>query len=251
MNKKINSIVAITIIFSLIVVGCAAPNNDNNVVDNDTDVTNGDVGSLKKENNKLKDENEQLKSEIESIKNQNKELQEKISSTGPNPNSSLLQTSLEVMELVKNNNMLDLSNYVHPTKGLRFTPYFHIDTQNDQVFTPQQVASLNQDTTVYNWGAFDGSGDPIDFKFNDYYDRFVYDEDYIVPHIIGNNTAIGVGNITDNIAIEYPNGEFVEFHFTGFDSQYDGMDWRSLRLVFEQNAGAWYLVGIVHGEWTI
>jgi hypothetical protein len=29
------------------------------------------------------------------------------------------------------------------------------------------------------------------------------------------------------------------------------MDWRSLGLVLEEQKGAWYLVGIVHGEWAI
>jgi hypothetical protein len=29
------------------------------------------------------------------------------------------------------------------------------------------------------------------------------------------------------------------------------MDWQSLRLVFEETAGNWYLVGIVHDQWTI
>jgi hypothetical protein len=29
------------------------------------------------------------------------------------------------------------------------------------------------------------------------------------------------------------------------------MDWESLRLVFVQEDGAWWLVGIVHDEWTI
>jgi hypothetical protein len=29
------------------------------------------------------------------------------------------------------------------------------------------------------------------------------------------------------------------------------MDWRSLRLFLEQKDGTWYLVGIVHGQWTI
>jgi hypothetical protein len=29
------------------------------------------------------------------------------------------------------------------------------------------------------------------------------------------------------------------------------MDWRSLRMVFMQQDGIWYLVALVHGEWTI
>jgi (p)ppGpp synthase/HD superfamily hydrolase len=29
------------------------------------------------------------------------------------------------------------------------------------------------------------------------------------------------------------------------------MDWRSLRLVFEKKNDIWYLVGIIHDQWTI
>ena len=42
----------------------------------------------------------------------------------------------------------------------------------------------------------------------------------------------------------------MEYHFKGMDAQQGGMDWRSLRLVLEAHNGAWYLVGIVHDEWT-
>jgi UDP-N-acetyl-2-amino-2-deoxyglucuronate dehydrogenase len=31
----------------------------------------------------------------------------------------------------------------------------------------------------------------------------------------------------------------------------EGMDWRSLRLVFEKKNDIWYLVGIIHDQWTI
>jgi (p)ppGpp synthase/HD superfamily hydrolase len=29
------------------------------------------------------------------------------------------------------------------------------------------------------------------------------------------------------------------------------MDWRSLRLVFEKKDDIWYIVGIIHDQWTI
>jgi hypothetical protein len=29
------------------------------------------------------------------------------------------------------------------------------------------------------------------------------------------------------------------------------MDWESLRLVFQEEGGVWYLVGVIHDEWTI
>jgi (p)ppGpp synthase/HD superfamily hydrolase len=43
----------------------------------------------------------------------------------------------------------------------------------------------------------------------------------------------------------------VEYHFSGFDPKYEGMDWRSLRLVFEEKDNIWHLVGIIHDQWTI
>ena len=41
----------------------------------------------------------------------------------------------------------------------------------------------------------------------------------------------------------------MEYYFSGFDPQYGGMDWRSLRLVFAPHGEGWALVGIVHDEW--
>lgn len=40
----------------------------------------------------------------------------------------------------------------------------------------------------------------------------------------------------------------------GSDSSTDsapGYDWCSLKLVFECYQGDWYLVGLVHSEWTV
>jgi hypothetical protein len=43
----------------------------------------------------------------------------------------------------------------------------------------------------------------------------------------------------------------IEYYFPGFDPQYGGLDWRSIRLVFVQHGMDWYLTAIIHGEWTI
>ena len=34
------------------------------------------------------------------------------------------------------------------------------------------------------------------------------------------------------------------------DEALEGFDWCSLKLVFEPWENDWYLVGLVHGEWT-
>ena len=43
----------------------------------------------------------------------------------------------------------------------------------------------------------------------------------------------------------------VDFSFPSADPVNDGMDWSSLKLVFQPAETRWYLVGVVHGEWTI
>ena len=109
----------------------------------------------------------------------------------------------------------------------------------------------SKDTKVYNWGLYDGSGEPIELSFMDYYETFVYDVDFLNPEVIGINTLIGMGNTYVNISEVYPNAEFVELHFNGIDPQYEGIDWRSLYLIFEKVDSTWKLIAITHGQWTI
>jgi hypothetical protein len=154
---------------------------------------------------------------------------------------------------LKDGDMVALSSLIHPDKGVRFSPYATVRTGagGDLVFTATEVRGLMADSTVYHWGAYDGSGLPIDLTFRQYYDEFVYDVGFARPDVVGFGETVGQGNSIDNIASAYPDGILVEYHFEGFDPQYAGMDWRSLRLVFEEQGGSWYLVGIVHDQWTI
>lgn len=159
--------------------------------------------------------------------------------------------SREVLTALKNEDMVKLSQAVHPDRGVRFSPYGHVDTKNDLIFTADQIKNIASDTKVYTWGSYDGSGEPIQLTFKDYYSKFVYDEDFLAAKEIGYNKILGKGNTLINSSDVYPKSIIVEYHFPGFDPQYEGMDWRSLRLVFEKMGSAWYLVGIIHDQWTI
>ncbi|MCQ5364916.1 hypothetical protein NOW01_07875 [Anoxybacillus salavatliensis] len=224
----------VVISFLLLLAGCANGQDPSNVkqLEQTIEKQQSAIEQLQEKNKQLQKENEQLKTEEKQI------------------SSSLLSVALDVVTALKNKDMNTLSSYVHSTAGVRFSPYGHVDVQNDLQFSASQLPSLWASTQVYQWGVYDGSGDPIQFTFQDYFDRFVYDVDFANPHMIGNNVVVGTGNMINNIQQAYPNGSFIEFHFTGFDPQYSGMDWRSLRLVFEQESGQWKLVGIIHDEWT-
>lgn len=197
----------------------------------------------------INDLREKLKTGEEEILRLQEALQAYESSSDEFVN--IVDFAIDLLADIQAGDMQAVSEAVHPEKGLRFTPYFYIDTTEDLVFTAAQVSELIEDEEVYHWGSYDGSGDAIDLTFADYYSNFVYNQDFINADIIGNNQAIGSGNSLDNIAEAYPEAAFVEFHFTGFDEAFEGMDWESLRLVFEENQAQWYLVGIVHGQWTI
>jgi hypothetical protein len=156
-----------------------------------------------------------------------------------------------VIEALKNKDMLMLSEKVDPNQGLLFSPYAYVDVASDLVFTAAEVQNLFSDSNVYTWGHYDGKGDPIELTFSDYYDRFVYDQDYENADKISNNERLGKSNTIGNLSEVYPHSTTIEYHFEGFNPDYAGMDWKSLRLVFQQTAGTWYLVAIVHDEWTI
>ncbi|MGI6358554.1 MAG: hypothetical protein ACOX2K_07690 [Bacillota bacterium] len=179
------------------------------------------------------------------------ELEEQLAGWERLSDQQPLPSALKVIRLLRDKDFAGVADWVHPDKGLRFTPYAFIEVEKDRRFSAEEVAGLMGDETVYEWGFYDGSGEPIELTFADYYQRFVYDQDFVNAQVIGNNYSVSYGNTIDNIGEAYPDGKYIEFYFPGLHPEYGGADWRSLRTVFEQENDTWYLVGIVHSEWTI
>ena len=153
----------------------------------------------------------------------------------------------QVVLAFKERKLIAMAVMVHPD-GLRFSPYAFV-TPEDKVFRVVELPDLLEDPQIYQWGAFAGSGEPIEMTFAEYYDEFVYDVDFATAPQVSINERMGTGTI-DNTAEFYPGSIVVEYHFPGFDEQYQGMDWRSLRLVFVDYMGRWVLAGVIHDEWT-
>lgn len=159
----------------------------------------------------------------------------------------------EVINALKEKNMTKLASLVHPQKGVQFSPYSYIHTATDIQVQGSNLATLWASPSLTHWGTFDGSGDPIDLTFPNYWAKFVYNANFAAAPQISYNTIIGKGNMTNNVFSIYPASSYitVEYHFPGFDPQYQGMDWTSLRLVFEYAGTGWYLVAIVHDQHTM
>lgn len=169
----------------------------------------------------------------------------------PEDNFPLLRSAYAVCLCLQQQNWSALAAYVHPDRGVTFTPYSTVDPDSDLSFTAEQIRSLAQDQNVYTWGFEDGRGDPIHMTFPQYLERYVFDRNYTQVPEIGVDRVMTGGNALENLAEAYDGCRFVDFSFPTSDPVNDGLDWSSLKLVFQPEAEQWYLVGIVHGEWTI
>ncbi|ULO07700.1 hypothetical protein H1230_02150 [Paenibacillus sp. 19GGS1-52] len=163
-----------------------------------------------------------------------------------------LEAATTVMRAIKDGNMKTLAAWAHPQKGVRFSPYAYVDTLTDLVFTREELEGLMADSTKRVWRTFAGSGDLIEMTFAQYYKQFVYDADFFQDAKIALNKGLGQGTTINNLNEVYPEDsyDFVEYHIDGIDPLNEGMDWRSLRLVFEKIGEDHALVGIIHDQWT-
>lgn len=160
------------------------------------------------------------------------------------------ETSNKLIYAISTKDSEAISEFVHPIKGVRFTPYTYVSSENDIVFNQEEVKNFFNDQNVYTWGCYDGKGDDISLISSQYYDKFIYTADFINAEDIGYNEVLSGGNMTENQFEVYKNAIVVEYYFSGFNPDYAGIDWQSLRLVFEQYEGGWKLVGIIHNQWT-
>ena len=242
MKNKYGITVGLILILSLILSACTSlPTDSSNENNSNVEALNEKIEGLTEENKQLKSKNQELEAELENVSNQPE----------PATSVSLWDVGQDVMELIKDKNMVELSNYVHPTKGLRFTPYVFTNLTFDQVFTPAEVSDLPNDTEEYDWGYYYGT--PTETKimlnFNDYYDEFIYDEDFLNTNIVGVNAVVSYGDIIDNIANEYPDAEYLEYYIVTSQDN-NNIYWRSLKLVFEKVSEEYKLVAIIHGQWS-
>ncbi len=161
------------------------------------------------------------------------------------------EISAKVIAAIRDKDADVISASIHPEKGVRFTPYTYVSEDDDIVYTKEKIKDFFKDQEVYLWGYYDGTGDEIKLTPGRYYEKFIYTEDFAAAEQIGYNEVLSSGNMLENQFEVYENPIVVEYYFSGFDPKYEGMDWQSLRLVFEEYEGAWFLVGIIHNQWTI
>jgi hypothetical protein len=159
----------------------------------------------------------------------------------------IAERAQEVLAILAKKEVGKLTPFIHPESGLGFSPYGFI-SKASRKFKIEELTSLWKNKQKFFWGLYNGSGKPIRRTFQEYFNRFVCDRDYSSSLI-----AYNVVQRTDmfvNIFEMYPRSIIVD-HLFLTTPEFEEMDWRALRLVFTEYHGEWYLVHIVHDEWTI
>jgi hypothetical protein len=176
-----------------------------------------------------------------------------VSSPSPKPidkEALILELSKKVLTSIKTKDYKKLTEFIHPTSGVRFSPYAYIDTITHLKFSKAQLLQEIKTKNKLDWGNYDGSGDTILLTIEDYFSKFVYNADFLNAEKTSWNKMIGGGNSLNNLETVYKDCDYVESYFSGFDKKYEGMDWCCLRLVFKKHLDKFYLITIVHDQWT-
>lgn len=159
------------------------------------------------------------------------------------------ETATDVLTVLKNRDYPALAGYAHPEKGIIFSPDAYVDYNEDSVFKAEQIEAFGTDT-IYDWGYYDVSNDPLKLTANEYFSHYVYNKEFLSCRQIGINSIIWSGNCPENTAEAFPNGIFVDFHDEGTE-ELDGIDWASLKIVMEYYNGTYKVVAIINSGYTL
>ena len=163
---------------------------------------------------------------------------------------SLLKLNKTILKILKEKNYKALTKHIHPRKGLHFSPYAYINKEEDVCLESNELLLAAESGNKLIWGVYDGIGGPIALSLNEFVDKFIYDVDFLNAEEVNINKSMASGNSLDNIASMFPKSDYVENYFPGFNKEYAGMDWRALRLVFQEEDNTYYLVAILSDQWT-
>jgi len=163
---------------------------------------------------------------------------------------TLRQQAMRIQRALANNDFARIIDDIHPTRGVRFSMYAYVHLDKDKVFSREQFAQyLQQPKIRFTWGEKDGSGDLLVTPLPTYLETWV-DAKKFNDARIKINEFESRGNMINNVKEAYPKSDVVDFYYKG-SAKYDGIDWRGMRMVFDEYQGKRYLVGIINDQWTV
>jgi len=236
MNKNLFSLL---IAFALTLTGClaAAPGNST------------ELEQLQQQNQLLSEQLLAAQDQINTLSTQIADLENASEPLEP-VEFSFEALAAEILPLLQSQDFAALAPFIHPELGVRISPYGYVNVETDLVFSREEVAAFGSNQQVYLWGVQAGSGMDITLTVAEYWPEYVTSQTPTQAWALLLDPTRKASNTIDNFAEVYPNGHYVEYFQPGTE-EYGYLDWQSLRLGFHQSGdGAYYLMAIIHDEWT-
>lgn len=203
-------------------------------------------------------EQKELLAKINKLQNEIRLLQQRaqLQSVPANPRDLDYQKLLagreqKVIMALKQRDMNALAAYVHPGKGVRFSPYIFINPDSDLVFSAERIRWFFQDRKERIWGYYEDTATPLKLTNEAYFKSYIYDDNYVFADKINFNREIKGSLTAGNVFEVYPKAIVVEYLCSKNGNPDEDSAWRDLKLVFTAEEKTWYLVGIIHDQWTI
>ena len=255
-------VMAYCLIFLFVLTACTRQEPPMNDIKDITDEISDEILDELDKDKDIRDDDSGVASDMDNNQNVNVDIDHRDDDDDilddddyliPSPRAEeiIKDLSNQTIQALKNKDMDTLSQLVDPKKGVRFTPYTFVSLERDLIFNQEGIKNFFKDDKEYIWGYYDGSGEEIKLTPSEYYEEFVYSKDFANADEIGYNKVLSFGNNLENQFDVYDDPIIVEYYFPGFEEQYEGLDWQSLRLVFEEEDDKWFLVGIIHNRMTI
>lgn len=169
----------------------------------------------------------------------------------PEAKTIIQEKANEVLLAIKNQDFPKLATYVHPRKGVLFSPYATIGESPYLVFSQDSISHIQHSEPIkYVWGVSDGEGESINLTVKEYFQEYVFSRDYTLDKSPTYNQHNQPGTSINNVFEIYPKAIVVGYYDKGAPEAH-AMGWRALRLVFEKENNEWFLVAVVNDQWTI
>ena len=112
--------------------------------------------------------------------------------------TDLLPFALDTLKAISEKDFVMLGEF--SSNEIRFSPYENVDMNSDVVIKVSEMNDKFESSEDFVWGVYDGSGEDIILTFKQYYEKFIYNNDFLNADIIGVNELIGKGNLINNIS---------------------------------------------------
>lgn len=162
----------------------------------------------------------------------------------------LEKKSLYVLSLLQKSDFSALASVVHPEQGLLLSAdtYFDDTTFPRRTLQRKELAGFLTNTTTLTWGRNGYSETPIQMTGKDFWETRLYTK-RIAQNVPRAYDDVLVTDMNKEAAVEaiqkkFPGSHFVEYKVV---ATADEREW-SLRLVFNEYKGQWYLSGIVRDQ---